>query len=68
MSKIGAFLTKSQNLGPGPNFQISSDFAQILAKKSFSELFLHTNYEQNRSTFDDAQNFGPNFFDNTEIR
>ena len=26
----------------------------------------HTKYEQNRSTFDDAQNFGPFYFDNTE--
>ena len=33
---------------------------------SFLESFLYTKYEQNRSTFDDAQNFGPNFFDNTE--
>ena len=33
---------------------------------SFPESFLHTKYEQNRSTFDNAQNFEPNFFDNTE--
>ena len=29
-------------------------------------MFLHNKYQQNRSIFDDAQNFGPNFFDNTE--
>ena len=29
-------------------------------------MLFHTKYEQNRSTFDDAQNFGPFYFDNTE--
>ena len=35
---------------------------------SIGELISHTKYEQNRSIFDDVQNFGPNFFDNTEKR
>ena len=34
--------------------------------KSFHELFSHTKYEHNRSIFDNVQNFGPNFFDDTE--
>ena len=42
---------------------VTSPFGE---KKSFSKLLSHTKYEQNRSTFEDAQNFGPNFFDNTE--
>ena len=66
MSKIGQVLkiwTRAQIFGLR---QKCSDFAQILEKKSFSELLSHTKYEQNRSTFDDAQNFGPNYFDNTE--
>ena len=33
---------------------------------SFGELISHTKYEQNRSIFDDVQNFGPNYFDDTE--
>ena len=68
VSQIGAFLkiwTQAQIFGP---HQKCSDLAQILGKKSFSELLFHTKYEQNRSTFDDAQNFGPFYFDNTEKR
>ena len=30
------------------------------------ELFLHTKYEQNRSIFDLFENFGPNYFADTE--
>ena len=37
-------------------------------KKSFPELFWHTKYEPNRSIFANVQNFGPNYFDNTEKR
>ena len=33
---------------------------------AFGELISHTKYEQNRSIFDDVQNFGPNYFDDTE--
>ena len=34
-SKIGAFLTGSKNLGPGPKFWNSSDFAQIRCEQCF---------------------------------
>ena len=30
---------------------------------SIGELISHTKYEQNRSIFDNVQNFGPNYFD-----
>ena len=44
--------------------------APILLKfgvmNSFLELFLHTKYELNRSIFDIFENFGPNYFDDTE--
>ena len=44
--------------------------APILLKfgvmNSFNELFSHTKYEQNRSIFDLFENFGPNYFDDTE--
>ena len=33
---------------------------------AFDELISHNKYEQNRSIFDDVQNFGPNYFDDTE--
>ena len=33
---------------------------------AFDELISHTKYEQNWSIFDDVQNFGPNYFDDTE--
>ena len=36
MSKIGAFLTRSKNLGLGPNFQKCSDFAHIWCDEFFS--------------------------------
>ena len=35
---------------------------------SFHELFSHTKYEQNRGIFDLFENFGPNYFDDTEKR
>ena len=44
--------------------------APILLKfgvmNSFHELFSHTKYEQNRSIFDLFENFGPNYFADTE--
>ena len=33
---------------------------------SFGELISHTKYEPNQSIFYDVQNFGPNYFDDTE--
>ena len=33
---------------------------------SFGELISHTKYEQNWSIFDNFQNFGPFYFDDTE--
>ena len=59
-----------ENLDPGPSFWDFIKNAPILLKfdmmNSFHELFLHTKYEQNRSIFDHFQNFGPNYFDDTE--
>ena len=36
--------------------------------KSFGELIFHTKYEQNWTIFDNLLNFGPFYFENTEIR
>ena len=67
MSKIGAVINF---LDLGPKFWDFTKNAPILlifgVIKPFDELFLHTKYEHNRSIFDNAQNFGPNFFDHTE--
>ena len=67
MTKIGAFF---KFLDLGPKFWDFVKNALILlifgVMNSFSVSLLHIKYEQNRSIFDDAQNFGPNFFDNTE--
>ena len=37
-------------------------------KKQFIKRIYHTKYEQNWSIFDNVQNFGPDFFDDTEKR
>ena len=37
-------------------------------RNQLTKRIAHTKYEQNRSIFDDVQNFGPNYFDNTEKR
>ena len=69
MTKIGAFF---KFLDLGPKFWDFVKNAPILlifgVIKSFHELFSHTKYEHNRSIFDNVQNFGPNFFDDTEKR
>ena len=70
MLKLEQNRTRFENLDLDPNFGTSSKMLRFCSnfgkKKSFSELFLHTKYEQNWSTFDDAQNFEPNFFENAE--
>ena len=67
MSKIGAFLTKSQNFGPrSKNLKNAPILLIFGVMNSVLESFSHTKYEQNRSIFDNVQIFGPNFFEDTE--
>ena len=69
MSIIGAIF---KFLDLGPKFWDFVKNAPILlifgVIKPFDELFSHTKYEHNRSIFDNVQNFGPNYFDDTEKR
>ena len=66
MSKIGVIF-KFLDLDPFWDFVKNGPILLIFGvMKSFNELFSHTKYEQNRSIFDNVQNFGPFYFDNTE--